>query len=162
MFHETSPASYIASMDVHSLHTLSHRHSKTHPSYTHTHSATPSTAIQHLNWRAIPVRVLNTTDWDEWQTSSASISPLILLVGQLSQIRYPRGYCCRWPQGTLNGFKGWIWRPGGSACWDTYHKDVGLNSGRHSCCTYPACHSALPITSQCEEFDGPQEKWPPS
>ena len=81
--------------------TYPHTHTDTGPSHTHTHThwhgpvphtgthtATPSAAGQHLNLRAIPARLLNTTDWDEWQTSRASISPLILLVGQLAHIRY--------------------------------------------------------------------------
>lgn len=72
-------------------------HTHTHPARTHARKgpsySTPSAAIRHLNSGAIPVRLLNATDWDEWQTSSASVSLLILLVGWLQHIWYP----CRLP-----------------------------------------------------------------
>lgn len=146
----------------HTQHTHTHAHSHCCAPITHTirqthtlHFSTPSTAVQHLNLRAIPSRLLNTTDWDEWQTSSASISSLILLVGQLLHIWYPPSYCCCWPQGTRNGFKAQIWRPGGSACWDTYHNAVGLSSVCGSWCTY-YCHSGFPVTDECKLCDEQQ------
>lgn len=101
----------------------------------------------HLNLRSIPVGLLNTTDWDEWQTSCASISSLILLVGPFLHIWYPPGLLLLWPRGTRRGFKEQIRRPGGSACWHAYLKDVGLNSVGGSCCA-PGCHSSYWLVEQ--------------
>lgn len=142
MFHETSPASYIASTHArpphprHRVPTRMHRHGW---AATHTRTrtrrlsySTPSAAIRHLNSRAIPVRLLNTTDWDEWQTSSASVSPLILLVGVALTHLIPRRLpLLRFAPGELAApSKTQIWRPGGSACWEAYRDDVSATSSR--------------------------------
>lgn len=138
MFHETSPASYIASTHARSPPSRTHTYAQTRMGgrmHTHTRRlsySTPSAAIRHLNSRAIPVRLLNTTDWDEWQTSSASVSPLILLVGVALTHLIPRRLpLLRFAPGELaSSSKTQIWRPGGSACWEAYRDRVGATSSR--------------------------------
>lgn len=150
MFRKTSPASYIAF-------TLAHGTAPTPPpipTHTHTHASahtsTPSTILQYLNLRASPVRRLNTTDWDEWPTSGASISPLILLVWVAGPHLIPL-----WPPPLLLPASGNLrcFQSSSSGVPTAQHAETHsatmscLEQVYGSCCT-SCCHTSSPVSVQ--------------